>query len=299
MSFDLQAYLHDRRGLVDAELARRSTPHFNPEIPDTLQKSMAYSLLAGGKRLRPILVLAGYEAVGGTDLSVPLPAACAVEMIHTYSLIHDDLPAMDNDDFRRGKPTNHKAFGEAMAILGGDGLLTDAFVAAASCKAPAEAVVDVVAALGRAAGVTGMVAGQVIDIEATGKPVDLALLQRIHRRKTGALLSVSVWMGARLGGAQVDSDALARLTTYADALGFAFQIIDDVLDVTQDLATLGKDPGSDKAKGKTTYVDLMGIDGARQHAAEVMNGGLHALATLGECAEPLRALARYTLERKN
>jgi geranylgeranyl diphosphate synthase type II len=222
-------------------------------------------------------------------------------MIHTYSLIHDDLPAMDNDDFRRGRPTSHKAFGESTAILAGDALLTEAFVAAASCPAPASAVVDVVAAIGRAAGAAGMVGGQIIDIEYTGKPVDLERLRGIHKKKTGALLSVSVWAGARLGGALPGKGRLEGLTRYADALGLAFQIIDDVLDITQDLATLGKDPGSDREKGKTTYVDLLGIDGARQRAEQVMADGLAALTPLelGAFAEPLIALGRYTLERTN
>jgi geranylgeranyl diphosphate synthase, type II len=306
MPFDLQAYLHERRALIDAELERRSVEPagLGDDVPDSLREAIAYSLLAGGKRLRPILVLAGYEAVapgGSADLAVAVPTACAVEMIHTYSLIHDDLPSLVNDDFRRGQPTLHKKVGEAMAILAGDALLTEAFRMVAGSPAPPAATVEVMLRLTQAVGAAGMVGGQVIDIESTGagKKIDLAHLQRLHRKKTGALLSVSVWAGARLGGAAPGSDALDRLTRFADALGLAFQIIDDVLDVTADLATLGKDPGSDKAKGKTTYVDLLGIDGARRHAEEVMAAGLEAIAPLDASAEPLHALARYTIHRVN
>ncbi|MFO0574791.1 MAG: farnesyl diphosphate synthase [Polyangia bacterium] len=292
MALDLTSYLSTRKALIEAELLRWTES--DPEVPETLRKAMAYSLLAGGKRLRPILALAGCEAVGGAPEKA-LPLGCALEMIHTYSLIHDDLPAMDNDDFRRGKPTNHKVFGEAMAILAGDGLLTEAFAVAARSEAPPQVAVKLVLELAAAVGAAGMVGGQVIDVEATGKPVDLALLRRLHGKKTGALLSVSVCGGARLGGA--DEPTVALLRTYADALGLAFQIVDDVLDVTADLQTLGKDPGSDREAGKTTYVDLLGVEGATRHAREVMDAGLAALVSLGEHAEPLRALGRYTVER--
>ena len=302
MPFDLNAYLTERRTLIEAELSRWSaTPDAavaeHLEVPETLRKAMTYSLLAGGKRLRPILALAGCEAVGG-ERAVALPLACALEMIHTYSLIHDDLPAMDDDDFRRGRPTNHKVFGEGLAILAGDALLTEAFAVVSRSPAPAPVVVKVIAELAAAAGAAGMVGGQVIDIEATGNKVELELLRRLHAKKTGALLAVSVCAGARLGGAD-DESAVAALRTYAEALGLAFQIVDDVLDVTADLQTLGKDPGSDQAAGKTTYVDLLGIDGARRHADQVMTAGIAALAPLGASAEPLRALGRYTVERQS
>ncbi len=301
MSFDLNAYLNERRALIEAELSSLCAAPDAPvaeslEVPSTLRKAMAYSLLAGGKRLRPILALAGCESVGG-DRSVALPLACALEMIHTYSLIHDDLPAMDNDDFRRGRPTSHKVFGEGLAILAGDSLLTEAFAVASRCPAPPAVVVQVLSELAAASGAAGMVGGQVIDIEATGTKVELELLRRLHAKKTGALLAVSVCAGARLGGA--DDNAVAALRTYAEALGLAFQIIDDVLDVIVDLQTLGKPPGSDQAAGKTTYVDLLGIDGARRHADQVMAAGIAALAPLGEAAEPLRALGRYTVERQS
>jgi geranylgeranyl diphosphate synthase type II len=295
--FDLEAYLTHKRALVEARLAWHLEQCAG--APATLREAMAYSLLAGGKRLRPILALAACDAVGGRDEQA-IDAGCAVELIHTYSLIHDDLPAMDDDDFRRGRPTSHKKFGEAMAILAGDALVTEAFRVAAHERAGREAqVAEVVFELARAAGAVGMVGGQVIDIEATGKPIDVAALERLHRAKTGELLLVSVRAGARLGSADPmnNNDALERLSIYGRALGLAFQIVDDVLDVTADLATLGKDPGSDREAGKTTFVDLLGVDGARARAGQVMDEGVAALAPLGARAEALRALARYTLER--
>jgi len=295
MTFVLDKYLDDRRALVEAALAR----HLDActAAPATLREAMAYSLLAGGKRLRPILALAACEAVGGKPEEA-IDAACAVEMIHTYSLIHDDLPAMDDDDFRRGRPTSHKKFGEAIAILAGDALAAEAFrVAAANRRGREAAVADVVFELARAAGAVGMVGGQVIDIEATGKKITVEELERLHAAKTGELLLVSVRAGARLG--QANDGDLERLTVYGRALGLAFQIVDDVLDVTADLATLGKDPGSDREAGKTTFVDLLGVDGARARAKAVMDEGLAALAPFGDRAAALRALGLYTLDRRN
>lgn len=299
-AFDLEQYLGARKALIEGELARLSAPQ--DEVPARLTEAMAYSLLAGGKRLRPVLALAGYEAAAesaglSVDLAAALPIACAVEMIHTYSLIHDDLPSMDNDDFRRGRPTNHKVFGEAVAILAGDALLTESFAVAARSPAPADAVVAVVSMLAQAAGAAGMVGGQVIDFSATGQQVNVDTLRRLHRLKTGALLSVSLCAGARLAGPS--PAVLDGLRHYGEALGLAFQIIDDVLDVTADLATLGKDPGSDAEKGKTTYVDLLGVDGARRHARDVMDAGLAAIMGLGASVTPLRALANYTVDRRN
>ena len=295
MTFDLDSYLNERRGMVERALAAH-LQHAS-DAPKTLNESMAYSLLAGGKRLRPILALAACEAVGG-NAEDALDAGCAIEYIHTYSLIHDDLPAMDDDDFRRGRPTNHKKFGEAVAILAGDALCAEAFrVAAHNRKGREVEVCEVVYELGRAAGAVGMVGGQVIDIEATGKHIDIATLEKLHRAKTGELLLVSIRAGARMGRAS-EAD-LEKLSVYGRALGLAFQIVDDVLDATADLATLGKDPGSDKEAGKTTFIDLLGADGARKRAAEVMAEGLAALAPFGARAEALRALGRYTLDRKN
>jgi geranylgeranyl diphosphate synthase, type II len=291
--FDLEKYLTERRAVVEAALAR----HLEACVgaPATLREAMSYSLLAGGKRLRPMLALASSEAVGG-QVDDALDAACAVEFIHTYSLIHDDLPAMDDDDFRRGRPTSHKKFGEAIAILAGDALAAEAFRVAASRRAGREAAVaDVVFELARASGAVGMVGGQVIDIEATGEKIDVDHLQALHHAKTGELLLVSVRAGARMGGATAGQ--LEQLTVYGRALGLAFQIVDDVLDITADLATLGKDPGSDREAGKTTFVDLLGVDGARARAQSVMDEGLSALAAFGDKAAALRALARYTVER--
>jgi geranylgeranyl diphosphate synthase type II len=292
-TFELDSYLSERKKVIEAALAA----HLDrcAGAPATLREAMAYSLLAGGKRLRPILALAACEAVGGQPDDA-IDAACAVEMVHTYSLIHDDLPAMDDDDFRRGRPTAHKKFGEAVAILAGDALAAEAFrVAAEHRHGREERVADVVFELARAAGAVGMVGGQVIDIEATGKRISVEELEVLHRAKTGELLLVAVRAGARMGGA--DADALERLTTYGRALGLAFQIVDDVLDVTADLATLGKDPGSDRAAGKTTFVDLLGVDGARARAKQVMSDGLAALAPFGARAEALRALGHYTIAR--
>jgi geranylgeranyl diphosphate synthase type II len=291
--FDLDGYLNERKAMVERALEA----HLDrcEGAPATLREAMHYSLMAGGKRLRPILALAACEAIGGKP-DEALDAACAVEFVHTYSLIHDDLPAMDDDDFRRGRPTSHKKFGEAVAILAGDALCAEAFrVAAQNRKGREDRVADVVFELARASGAVGMVGGQVIDIEATGKKITVDELETLHRAKTGELLLVAVRAGARMGGA--DAAAMERLTAYGRALGLAFQIVDDVLDITADLATLGKDPGSDREAGKTTFVDLLGIDGARARARSVMDEGIRALEPFGTRAEALRALARYTLER--
>ena len=291
--FDLDGYLNERKKMVEAALAA----HLDrcEGAPATLREAMSYSLLAGGKRLRPILALAACEAVGARP-DEAIDAACAVEFVHTYSLIHDDLPAMDDDDFRRGRPTSHKKFGEAVAILAGDALCAEAFrVAAQNRKGREERVADVVYELARASGAVGMVGGQVIDIEATGKKISVEELETLHRAKTGELLLVAVRAGARMGGA--DAAAMERLTAYGRALGLAFQIVDDVLDITADLATLGKDPGSDREAGKTTFVDLLGVDGAKARARAVMDDGLRALEPFGDKADALRALARYTVER--
>ncbi len=292
-TFDLEKYLAERRERVEASLARHLDACTG--APATLREAMAYSLLAGGKRLRPLLALAACEAVGGREDDA-MDAGCAVEFIHTYSLIHDDLPAMDDDDFRRGRATSHKKYGEAVAILAGDALCAEAFRVAASQRKGREAqVADVVFELARASGAVGMVGGQVIDIEATGKKIDQSHLETLHRAKTGELLLAAIRAGARMGGAT--DDQMERLTTYGRALGLAFQIVDDVLDITADLATLGKDPGSDREAGKTTFVDLLGVDGARARARQVMQEGIDALAPFGARAEALRALGRYTVER--
>ncbi|MFS8513397.1 MAG: polyprenyl synthetase family protein, partial [Planifilum fulgidum] len=235
------------------------------EIPPPLREAMAYSLLAGGKRLRPILVLATAEALGGSA-DKALPFAGAVEMIHTYSLIHDDLPAMDDDDFRRGKPTNHKVFGEAMAILAGDALLTKAFGllarAAREAELPAETALALIEEGSRRFGAEGMVGGQVLDIQSENRRLSLSELEAIHRGKTGDLIIYSVRLGALISGST--KDQLELLTSFAGLLGLAFQIQDDILDVIGDQETIGKPVGSDQAKNKATYPSLIGLEQSRE-----------------------------------
>jgi geranylgeranyl diphosphate synthase type II len=269
-------------------------------LPVTLHKAMRYSVFAGGKRIRPVLMIAACDAVGGDPERI-LPAACAMEMIHTYSLIHDDLPAMDDDDFRRGRPTSHRVFGEAAAILAGDALLTEAFLLLSdperNAGVPAEIRCRVLHTIARCAGSQGMVGGQVVDMESEGKPVDLATLQYIHTRKTGALILAAIQAGALLGGA--DEAALAALTRYGEAAGLAFQIADDILDVVGEQAVIGKDVGSDQARGKATYVALLGLDEARLRARELRELAVAALAPLGEPAEPLRRIAHYIVDRSS
>jgi geranylgeranyl diphosphate synthase, type II len=294
--FDLHDYLRERGALVDAGLDRYLPGE--DLLPAVLHQAMRYSVFAGGKRLRPILVMAACEAVGGAAERV-LPAACAMEMIHTYSLIHDDLPAMDDDDFRRGRATNHKVYGEANAILAGDALLTEAFRLLADPMVNRDCdpamVLRVIETVARCAGSQGMVGGQVVDMEAEGKSIDYATLQYIHTRKTGALFLASIQTGAWLGGGS--DDQLAALTRYGETAGLAFQIADDILDIIGDQAVLGKDIGSDQARGKATYPALLGLSEARRRAEELRDLALTALEPLGAGAEPLRALARYIVDR--
>ena len=293
---DLKGYLRERAVLVDAALDR-----WLPReeiLPPRLHQAMRYSVFAGGKRLRPILIIAACEAVGGPPERA-LPAACAIEMIHTYSLIHDDLPAMDDDDLRRGRPTNHKVFGEANAILAGDALLTEAFRLLADAEAnrgvdPAVSL-RVIETIARCAGSQGMVGGQVVDMESEEHPVDFATLQYIHTRKTGALILASIQAGAWLGGG--NDEQVAALTRYGETAGLAFQIADDILDIIGDQRELGKDVGSDQARGKATYPALLGLSEARRRAGELRELAIAALQPLGAAAEPLRAIARYIVER--
>lgn len=260
-----------------------------------LAESMEYSLMAGGKRLRPILMMAAADAVGarGTDF---VQAACGIEMIHTYSLIHDDLPAMDNDDYRRGKPTNHKVFGEALAILAGDALLTQAFeVILRQQGVPAQVLLEVLREMSIAAGPNGMVGGQVIDMLSEGKRISMEELRKMHMGKTGALFRAAIRSGAILGGA---SEAqLAALTTYADCFGLAFQITDDILDVVGDEAVIGKPVGSDERNEKSTYVTLTSLDEAKKLAADTVQQALEALEIFGDEAKFLRDLVKMLLER--
>jgi len=297
VSVDLKAYLDARKTLVDAALDRVLPPE--TAEPTKVHQAMRYSVLAPGKRLRPILVIAGAEAVGGRAETV-LDTACALELIHAYSLIHDDLPAMDDDDYRRGRLTNHKVFGEAMAILAGDALLTLAFrLVAANAAAVAEpsVVARVIQELADAAGTDGMVGGQVVDIESEGKTVTADTLDYIHTRKTAALIRAALRAGAMLAGA--GAAPLAAITTAGERLGLAFQIVDDILDVEGSLEELGKTAGSDERKQKATYPALHGLDASRVRARTLIHEAKEALTPLGRPAAPIAALADFILERRS
>lgn len=299
---DIGQYLEQKRQEVDRFLDRVVPDPRTP--PTSLHEGMRYSLFAGGKRVRPILAIAAAEAVAGDSPSVAktiLPVASSLELIHTYSLIHDDLPAMDNDDYRRGKLTNHKVYGEAMAILAGDALLTLAFelcsrVDLVDGLAPVRQV-QLISELAVGSGHLGMVGGQVLDIQAENRDIDLATLQGIHRHKTGMLIRAAVRMGALVGDASPDQ--LDRLTGYAEDIGLAFQIADDVLNVTGTREELGKNANTDAQRGKKTYPTFYGVDGARALADECTERAVGRLAQFGDRAEPLRKLARYITARKN
>jgi len=273
-------------------------------VPAGLLAAMEYSLLAGGKRLRPALCLAWAE-LGGLSGDAPLPAAAALELIHTYSLVHDDLPAMDNDDLRRGRPTNHKVYGEAMAILAGDGLLTEAFSLILDnpgdtpAGLPPERLLRAASILARGAGPSGMVGGQAVDMEMTGRTgATLSELRSLHAMKTGALITAACGMGAALAGAS--PELAARAEGYGRAVGVAFQIADDILDVVGDEKTIGKPVGSDERQGKVTYPSLVGLDESRRLARAAADGALEHLESLaGPAAGFLRDLARYIVERVN
>jgi geranylgeranyl diphosphate synthase type II len=294
---DLKAYLDARRAIVDAALDR-VLPAESAE-PVTIHRAMRYSVLAPGKRLRPILVIAGAEAVGGGADAV-LDTACALELIHAYSLIHDDLPAMDDDDYRRGRLTSHKVFGEAMAILAGDALLTLAFrlVATNAARvAPPALVGAIVAEVADAAGTDGMVGGQVVDIESEGKSISPEMLDYIHLRKTAALIRAALRVGALLAGARAEHvEAISRA---GQALGLAFQIVDDILDVEGSLAELGKSAGSDERNQKATYPSLHGLPASKQRARELIEETKRLLTPLGSSADPIRALADFVFERRS
>jgi geranylgeranyl diphosphate synthase type II len=292
---ELKTYLAERRKTIDRELDRWLTPTGSPA--GTVEQAMHYAVTGGGKRLRPILVLEACAACGGDDRLAVAPAA-ALEMIHTYSLVHDDLPAMDDDDLRRGRATTHKVFGDAMAILAGDALLTLAFRilatepagephAASRCRA--------VALIAERAGAAGMVGGQAADLEAEGKPVEKEVLEWIHGHKTGALLRGSVELGAVLAGAE--QPVLDGLGLYGDALGMAFQISDDILDRTGTASRLGKTPGKDEEAGKITYPALLGLEGAKAEAERQVEIALAALDCLPGDSQVLASLARYAVTR--
>ncbi len=296
-SFDLKGYLSIRKARVDKELDKCLPQAGGPA--NDLIKAMRYSLFAGGKRLRPILCMAGAEAVGGNEEQV-LPVACALEFIQTYSLIHDDLPVMDDDDLRRGKPTCHKVFGDALALLAGDALLTEAFTIlsniAISERIPAGALLRVVGIISRASGYAGMVGGQVADIQSQGTPVDLSFVQFIHSRKTAALIEGSVAAGAVLGGG--NEEEINALSDYGRKIGLAFQISDDILDIESTSETLGKKVGADVERGKATYPSVVGMKNSKDVGIELVEQSLEAINAFDHRAAPLRKIARYIVERK-
>ncbi|MFQ5329491.1 MAG: polyprenyl synthetase family protein [Thermodesulfobacteriota bacterium] len=295
---DLELYCSEKRRTVEEALAT-----FLPgedDFPQTLNRAMRHSLFAGGKRIRPILLMAAAEAVGG-DRDGVINGACAIEMIHTYSLIHDDLPAMDDDDLRRGKPTCHKVFGEAAAILAGDALLTLAFdVLAVAPASPSEGGaikrLQVINEMARAAGSRGMVGGQMVDIESEDKEIPFPLLEYIHIHKTGHLIRAAVRCGAILGGA--GEEALASMTAYGDSVGLAFQVADDILDVEGETASMGKSVGSDSQRGKATFPAVIGLKESKERADELVEKALAVLDDFDERAEPLREIARYIVARE-
>lgn len=295
---NIKDYLEQKRIEIDRFLDQVSPSAAAP--PASLHESMRYSLMAGGKRVRPILTIAAAEAIGTIPPGL-MAVACSLEFIHTYSLIHDDLPSMDNDDFRRGKPTNHKVYGEAMAILAGDALLTMAFglISHSDLMKGCDPVrqVRIIHELAYGAGHIGMVGGQVFDIQAENKDIDLPTLQNIHKHKTGMLIRAAVRMGAIAAGA--NDRQLDDMTGYAEDVGLAFQIADDVLNVTGTREELGKNPNTDAERGKKTYPSFYGTDGAKKLADECVARAITRLASFGPAADPLREIARYITSRKN
>ena len=295
---DIKAYLARKKDIIDKTLEKLVPPA--KTFPPVIHEAMRYSLFAGGKRVRPVLAIAAAEAVGAATADL-LPVAGALEIIHTYSLIHDDLPAMDDDDLRRGRPTCHKAYGEAIAILAGDGLLTMAFEVLSDPRRmksiQARTMVSMIREIAVASGVFGMVGGQVVDIQSENKEIDFPTLEYIHTHKTGALIRASVRVGALY--AKAGKRQFAALTRYGEMAGLAFQIVDDILDVTGKQEELGKDIGSDLEKGKKTFPSFLGLEESRRRAEEVVGEALDALKGFGRKADPLRELARFIINRVN
>ena len=295
---DIQSYLSKKKSIVDKALDKLVPPA--KMFPTSVHEAMRYSLFAGGKRVRPILAIAAAEALGSktTDL---LPLAGSLELIHTYSLVHDDLPAMDDDDFRRGRPTCHKVYGEAIAILAGDGLLNRAFEVLSDPRrlkaVSPNKLIAIIKEISAASGVRGMVGGQVVDMESEGKDVDFPTLEYIHTHKTGALIRASVRVGALY--AQAGKRRFAALSRYGELVGLAFQIADDILDITGKQEELGKDVGSDLKKGKKTFPSFYGLAESRQRANEVADKAIHSLRDFDRKADPLRELAKYIVNRVN
>jgi farnesyl diphosphate synthase len=292
MTFDFGVWL--QAGSARAEAALDLRLDSAQLLPQRLHEAMRYAAQGGGKRIRPLLVFAAGE-LGNSNPKVLDAAAAAIEMIHAYSLVHDDLPCMDDDDLRRGRPTVHKAFDEATALLVGDALQTKAFEVLVGTQGTAELRLSLIGELSKASGSLGMAGGQAIDLESVGQKIDLTALKQMHAMKTGALLSCAVRMGAI--AAELNATALAQLTQYSTALGLAFQVVDDVLDATADSQTLGKTAGKDAADDKPTYVTLMGLEYAQNQAKELQAHALDCLAPFGPKADALRALARLVVER--
>ena len=295
---DIGDYLKGKKRVID-EALKQVIPK-ETDFPQSLHEAMRYALFPGGKRIRPILAIAAYEVIGGRGDGI-LPYACALELIHTYSLIHDDLPALDNDDYRRGKSTTHKVFGEAMAILAGDALLTEAFRVMSTQGFGGEVdprvAIEAIGEISRAAGSAGMIAGQVVDMESEGKKVELPILEFIHTHKTGSLILVCVRAGGRLAGAtDAEMDALTR---YGKAIGLAFQIIDDILDVEGSGVSMGRPPGVDSARNKVTYPALLGLEESKRRFNELIGKAIEAMDLFGDRGEPLREIARYIGSRSS
>ena len=294
---DIKKYLQEKGDIVNKALDRL-LPGEN-EFPQKLHKAMRYSVFAGGKRIRPVLVMASAETFGGLTDSI-IDIACAVELIHTYSLIHDDLPAIDNDDMRRGMPTCHKVFGEAMAILAGDALLTSAFDVMADTHTSTDEerllLLKTIQEIARAAGSTGMVGGQVLDIESEGKDVAFPVLEYIHIHKTGELILASIRAGAIMKNA--GDKELEAMTRYGEAIGLAFQIADDILDVEGNKEDTGKNVGGDAKKEKVTYPSILGIEESKKRARELTDIALASVEGFGKKAEPLREIAKYIVARR-
>lgn len=293
MNTELKKYLNDKKKGIDEFIKE----YFKtPVIPPILHESVVYSLTAGGKRIRPILCIASYEACNGNKNIIPY--ATAIEFIHTYSLIHDDLPAMDDDDLRRGKPTNHKVFGEGIAILAGDGLLTEAFRILSNPlygKIKADTLLRVIYEISMAAGLRGMVAGQAYDLISEGEEPNGEIVEFIHLHKTAAMIRASVKTGALL--AEASEDKIDRLESYGEAIGLAFQIVDDILDIESTTEEMGKPQGSDMQRGKMTYPRVYGIEKSRKKAKELVDKALETLSIFDEKAEPLRQIALYIVKR--
>ena len=291
---DIASYIAESKKLVDACLERLLPPE--AEEPSTMHKAMRYSIFAGGKRVRPILVLASGQSLGG-DRDALLHLGAAIEMMHTYSLIHDDLPALDNDDLRRGRPTCHKVFGEAMAILAGDSLMTRCYQVLAELpgiedSARLAVIREIAAATGT---IRGMIGGQVVDLESEGKTVDSGVLEYIHQSKTGALLTACVRSGAIAAGAKAPE--LQALTEFGNKVGLVFQIVDDILDITASSEVLGKTAGKDVKSKKATYPAFYGVEASRQKARTLAASALEVIRDFGAAADPLRSIARFVVSR--